>query len=310
MKDLSIVIPVYNVENYLEECLDSIYKLNVNKEIILVNDGSTDNSFEIIKRYKKIYSSETIIVNQKNKGLSGARNSGLDIASGKYVAFVDSDDFILTPQYEKIFNEGLKEELDVVIASHTKYEKGKFLPTVQRNEKIETLGVCKGKFFFEQSIKMKSFKEEVWDDIYKKNFLKENNLKFKEGLLHEDVLFTIQALNLAKKVKYYNEQIYAYRQREGSIMSVSNSKNNEHRMYIINEILKFTNDKNFELKGIKKYLLGIIWKIFLNEKRTNIQILKKLIFYKEKIEIKDYIKIILILIFNDKRKEIRVTEFL
>ena len=91
---LSIVVPIYNVEKYLEECLESIYKLNIKKEIILVNDESPDKSYLIIEKYKKLYPNETVIINQKNKGLSGARNSGLEIAKGKYIAFIDSDDFI------------------------------------------------------------------------------------------------------------------------------------------------------------------------------------------------------------------------
>ena len=94
--ELSIIIPVYNVELYLRKCLDTIYPLQMKKEVILIDDGSQDNSFGIMQEYKDKFPEETIIISQENKGVSAVRNRGLEVALGKYVAFLDSDDFINT----------------------------------------------------------------------------------------------------------------------------------------------------------------------------------------------------------------------
>ncbi|MGL4687379.1 MAG: glycosyltransferase family 2 protein, partial [Fusobacteriaceae bacterium] len=93
--ELSIIVPIYMVEEYLEECLESLYKIEgIEKEIILVNDGSPDNSYLIIEEFKKKYPKETVIIKKKNGGLSSARNLGISVAKGKYISFIDSDDFI------------------------------------------------------------------------------------------------------------------------------------------------------------------------------------------------------------------------
>ena len=97
---ISIIVPIYNVELYLERCLDSIYKIRgVNKEIILVNDGSTDKSLEIARKYALIHEKETILITQENKGVSKARNEGLKVATGDYISFIDSDDYIYHEEF-------------------------------------------------------------------------------------------------------------------------------------------------------------------------------------------------------------------
>lgn len=301
---LSVVIPIYNVEQYLEECLESIYKLNIKKEVILVNDESPDNSYKIIEKYKKLYYEETIVINQKNKGLSGARNSGLKVASGEYIAFIDSDDFIDTKKYEEFFKKGQKEDLDIILGTYIKYKDGKYLERYKRNSNINLLGVITGKEFFEKSIKMNSFREEVWDDVYKREFLLKNDLKFKEGLLHEDTLFSIQALIKARKVKYIDIPFYIYRQREGSIMSMLNYKNYQHKILIINELIELQKNGNIKLEGLYKYLLNILWDIFIRGNYISIELLNKL-FLKEIYSIKTYIKIILMYLGKINCKKIK-----
>lgn len=92
--DLSIIIPIYNVEQFLRDCLETVYNIKINKEVILINDGSTDNSYFIIKEFEERYSDQTIVINQKNQGLAETRNIGLKYAKGEYITFIDSDDFI------------------------------------------------------------------------------------------------------------------------------------------------------------------------------------------------------------------------
>lgn len=304
---LSIVIPIYNVEEYLRECLESIYRLNIKKEIILVNDESKDNSYKIIEEYKNRFPKETIVINQKNKGLSGARNSGLEKAKGEYIAFIDSDDFIRTNEYENFFKKGENKKLDIIIGNHLKYDKNKKIDSFKENKKIDYLGVIDGKSFFEKSIKYNNFKEEVWDDIYNRKFLLENKLKFKEKLLHEDTLFFIQALNKAKKVEYTNTIIYMYRQREGSIMSTQTLRNSQHKIFIIEDLIKAQKEQEIKIKSLNKHLLNMLWGIFIVERKVNIKILNQLSF-KKIYSLKSYIKIIIMYILSFNCESIKSIE--
>lgn len=116
MKELSIIIPVYNVQKYLEDCLLSIYKQSLSLEtfeVITVNDGSTDRSLDILRKYGKIYPN-LIIVSQENKGQSAARNNGLAVASGKYIFFMDSDDFLCLDSLSSLLSKAVEHDLDVL----------------------------------------------------------------------------------------------------------------------------------------------------------------------------------------------------
>lgn len=210
MIDISIVIPVYNVEKYLRKCLDSVYSLNLdNKEVILVNDGSTDTSINILNEFKNKYPNKTKIISQKNQGLSEARNIGIKNSNGKYILFVDSDDFIVPAETEEFINFGLEKKVDILIGNYRKYYNENYIVrrsfySLDRN--LEKEGI----FFIENGLKNKCFDIAVWKNIYRKNFLLENNLFFKKGLLHEDALFTPEAFFYAKKVRCFNKNFYFY----------------------------------------------------------------------------------------------------
>lgn len=293
--DLTIVVPIYNVEEYLEECLESLYKLRINKEVILVNDGSTDNSYLIMKKYKDSNAKETIIINQKNQGLSSARNTGLKIATGEYIAFIDSDDFIDSKKYERMFIEGKSKGLDIIMGNYQRYTSKDNTLVCKKREKLKKLGLVTGKEFFKDSIKSGCFREEVCDDIYKKSFLFQNNLKFKENLLHEDTLFFIQALNKAKKVEYFDIAFYFYRQRSGSITKTLNKRNYEHKLFIINYLIESKRKNQINLEYLNGFLISLLWDIMINYKGVNISILKKILLTKGKYRFRDIIKILAIL---------------
>ena len=214
---------------------------------------------------------------------------------------------LYTKKYEDFFNEGKNKDLDIIIGTYQKYQNGKYLKLCKRNKNINFLGKVTGKEFFEKSIEFDSFREEVWDDIYKREFLIKNNLKFKEQLLHEDTLFFIQALSKAKKVEYINIPFYIYRQREGSIMSILSYKNHQHRIFIIKELIDFQKKENIKLKGLNKYLLNILWSIFRTKNGINIELLTSLLL-KEIYCIKSYIKIIIMYLAVIKCKSIKPIE--
>ena len=219
--ELSLIVPIYNVEEFLRECLDSLYKIKgIEKEIILVNDGTKDNSMDIIREYEAKYPEITVVVDKPNGGLSSARNAGLKIAKGEYISFIDSDDFIDTELFEKFYHEGVKDKLDIIIGNAIYYKDGVVGNELFRSPAVKEGKILTGLEFLDLSFeKPKCFREEVWDDIYRREFLLENNLFFYEGLIHEDSLFTPLAYIKAKKVRFIDAPFYFYRQRVGGIMS-------------------------------------------------------------------------------------------
>ena len=240
---ISIIIPIYNVETYLAECLDSIYKLNIkDMEVILIDDGSTDESYKIARTYAEKYLDKTILIQKENGGLSSVRNFGIHIARKKYIAFIDSDDFIDCEKFEKLLKEGSEKHLDVIAGNLMYYKDGKTGEPLFRSEHIRNCGVVTGTEFFHNSFeKPKCFREEVVASFYKTDFLRKNNLFFTEGILHEDSEFTPKVLLKAEKIEYLDYPFYYYRQRSGSIMSKVTEKSNtslEHICYSLYEDYK------------------------------------------------------------------------
>ena len=224
--DISIIVPIYNVEEYLVECLKSIYKIeNLRYEVILVNDGSKDKSYKIMEDFKALYPNQTVLINKENGGLSSARNAGLRVAKGRYVSFIDSDDFIDTVEFEKFVIEGIKSRVDIAVGNMRYYVPGRIGEPLFRSKLIKEAGTVTGiDFLWTLFQQPKCYREEVVDDIYRRDFLIKNNLFFNEEIVHEDSEFTTLAYLRAKKIKYIDKAFYFYRQREGSIMNKVSEK--------------------------------------------------------------------------------------
>ena len=256
--DLSIIVPIYNVEEYLAECLKSLYKISsLRYEVILVNDGSKDNSYKIMEEFKNLYPNKTIIINKENGGLSSARNAGLRAARGKYISFIDSDDFIDTDEFEKFVIEGIKSRLDIAVGNMRYYVPGRIGEPLFRAKRVKDLDVVTGVDFLWNLFQApKCYREEVVDDIYRRNFLIKNNLFFNEEIVHEDSEFTTLAYLKAKKVKYIDKAFYFYRQREGSIMN----KVSEKSMVSLEKICEklFKECQKLESKNGKEALSSLI----------------------------------------------------
>ncbi|MDO4924791.1 MAG: glycosyltransferase [Turicibacter sp.] len=218
MTKLSIIVPVYNVQDYIEECIQSLLKQTLDDfEIIVVDDGATDDS---IKRISHLKSPKLRIIRRENGGLSAARNTGLKNAKGEFIAFVDSDDYIILPNaYEEMYNLAKKTQSDVVYGNALKYfsDENKFPLNhqIQSNSK-EVL--TSDEFLFEV-LKHKETFAPVWLYLYKRNLLVENMLMFKKGIYHEDEQFTPRVLTKANQVAIYHKVFYFYRQRVGSIVN-------------------------------------------------------------------------------------------
>lgn len=220
---LSIVIPIYNVEKYLRECLESVYSLSFKKEIILVIDGSTDSSLSIAREFADKYVAETLLIIQQNKGLSGARNTGLMNATGKWICFLDSDDYINFHEMEKFYFSIIDQNVDILHGDGIKIESKKITTPVRRRKYIPSKKIMTGQEFVYSLYDQDVYLDYIWLNIYKREFLLNNKLYWKEDIRREeDIVHTIEAFWKAKKVQY--NEIYFYYYRTDNYNSLSHSK--------------------------------------------------------------------------------------
>ncbi len=221
---ISLIVPVYNVKDYVKECIESLCRQTINDmEIIVIDDGSTDES---IAKVKEIKDEKLKIIVKKNGGLSSARNEGIKNAKGKYIAFVDSDDFVcINTAYEDMYNIAVKEGSDIVSGNCIwYYSKEKNYP-LEREVELFSHSPMSSEDFLIASIKSNRIYTPVWLNLYSRKFLVMNNLLFKEGFYHEDEDFSPRAFLRANKVSIYSKDFYVYRQRSNSIMyTLSNKK--------------------------------------------------------------------------------------
>lgn len=212
---ISIIVPIYNVEKYLNRCVESIIRQSyTNLEIILIDDGSTDNCYEICIQYKK-KDKRIKVIHQQNEGLSSARNTGVANAKGDYISFVDSDDWIHPDFIRNLYytmkknNSQIVECLAIPISTYFIDDNNIEFDCLENQE-------FNGEECFNEFIKGKFFKQTVWNKLYKKEVLED--LLFEVGKIHEDEYWTYQVFDKAKKVSYVNYIGYYYFQRNDSIM--------------------------------------------------------------------------------------------
>lgn len=259
---ISIIVPIYNVEQYIEKCLISILEQSYkNLEIILVNDGTKDNSMKVIKHY--LSDSRIKVINKENGGLSSARNRGLEMASGDYIAFIDSDDWIEINKLIKLYEIIEEENLDIIIGN------AEYYPKMEKVHKKNYFGIKNGIELLREMLEKKDYLETVWKCIYRREFLRKNNIKFIEGLLHEDTPFMFECLLKAKRVKYEDIVFYFYRQREGSIVTTRIEKNLLHTLYGLEIILENYRKSEVRYKEINMYILNIYFSISGALKKKN-----------------------------------------
>lgn len=212
-KKISVIVPIYNVEKYLRQCIDSIINQTYkNLEIILVNDGSPDNCGAICDEYSS--KDERIkVIHKKNGGLSDARNVGLEIASGDFISFVDSDDWIDIDTYEIMMNNIIKYNANIAVSNINYVYDEKSKPKYDE----ENIHIFNREEAMNELIHDGLVQAVVWNKIYKKELL--DNMQFKVGKLNEDEFFTYKICARAEKIVYIPNILYQYRQRENSIMS-------------------------------------------------------------------------------------------
>lgn len=268
---ISIVLPIYNVENYLNQCLNTIVgKHEELIEILLVDDGSTDSSGVIADQFANNYKNIKVY-HKLNGGLSDARNYGLNQASGQYVFFLDSDDFVTQDALDIMLSTIADQELDIVLWDADLYdEDGK--KADKNADYYHHMGVmpgfiCSGKEVIEKQIEYRNdYVTTVWLGLYNRKFLLRNNLWFEKGLLHEDEMWSQKVLIAAEHIIYVNHALYCYRLRKNSIMHQANidySKNVSCLIYIFTSLMTYYEWK-IEDDNFKRMLTGNVVKRFLH----------------------------------------------
>lgn len=214
MVKVSVVIPIYNVETYLKDCLDSVLNQSLTDiEIICVNDGSTDNSLNILEEYAENDERMTVI-NQKNAGHAVATNIGMTYATGEYLFLMDSDDIIEYNALELTYEKAKEKEVDFVIFKAINYDdaKGKYYETKSYSMK-EIYNKVRGNVFSYEDIKELIFSMSVtpWSKLYNRKFIVDNNIIFPEGLIFDDNVFFWEVLFNAEKIVFLNEFLFTRR---------------------------------------------------------------------------------------------------
>ncbi len=249
---ISVIVPVYNAEDYVEQCVKSIADNTLKDiEIICVNDGSTDNSLDVLKKLSQ-QDNRIVVVDKKNGGPSETRNAGIELARGEYISFIDSDDYIHEKTYEFLYSEAKKDNLDQIYFSAASFFDGEGIQHKYSafddlyKRRRDYSGLTSGRELFIKMTGNGEFRPSPCMLISKREFIEKNNLRFCNGLLHEDNLFIIQCLSFAERVRYVNANLYFRRVRYDSIMTGSFLIKRIYSYYKIIKILEqFAKDNNF-----------------------------------------------------------------
>lgn len=215
MKDrITIVLPAYNVEDYIDECIQSVLNQTYkNFELIIVDDGSSDHTLAKCKKFSE--DKRIKIISQSNQGVSKARNVGIKNASGKFIAFIDGDDVLGKNYLELLLNNIIMNSADMAIC--------KYVTDIDdlEKQKMETKSKTISKSNLESLIIKEKFQEcYVWNKLFKKSIIKEKNIKFPEGItIWEDIYFIFSYLEQCNKITIINQPLYYYRSRENSAVN-------------------------------------------------------------------------------------------
>lgn len=249
--DISIIIPCYNVEHYIEQCLNSIIKQNIlPKEILCIDDGATDNTANIIKNLSQKHSYVKYI-HQYNQGVSQARNTGLNLSTGKYIQFVDPDDILHPQLLYKFFDLSKKNEIELFYFENENFENSKDI-SFSNNKKDNLISFPSGRDLFINLVENKKYPGASWKYIFLKKIL---TIQF-VGRNHEDHLITLNIL-LSAKVSYYSKHpLYYYRKRANSLTNYKNINKNYVVLYsnVINKCGRYISDKNLPTETKIQYI--------------------------------------------------------
>lgn len=231
MIKVSVIVPAYNVENYIEKCLESLVNQTLEEiEIIVVNDGSTDNTKQKIEEFLAKYPEKIKYLEKENGGLSDARNFGIPYAEGKYIGFVDSDDYVEKDMFEEMYKKAEQENSDMVECD--------FIWEHPDKQKIDT-----GKIYGNKKDALMYARVVAWNKLIKRETLEKANIKFPKGLRYEDTEFFYKLLPSLNKISFVKKPMVHYIQRGNSIVNTQNERVKEI-FEIWENVFKFYKENN------------------------------------------------------------------
>lgn len=252
---VSVIVPVYNMEKYLEECVTSILNQTYPEfELILVDDGSLDSSGAMVDAWGQ-KENRVVVIHERNKGLSGARNTGIDKAQGEYLVFVDSDDYVAPDYIEVLLQTALAADADMAMCGvYALFQddccKASSMPMQARIYTPQT--------YMERFYVNTGFFSVVWNKIYKKRLF--DTVRFFEGRLNEDTIIMPRLIAQVNQVAYVPEPLYFYRQRKGSIMHTAQRKSGiQNLLQIYEDLIQQHEEKNEE------HLCRLAQKVYMNK---------------------------------------------
>ncbi len=261
MPKVSIILPVYNVEKYLDQCFQSLLNQTLKDiEIIAVDDGSSDNSYNILKKYEAL-DSRIKIFSQENKYAGIARNLGLDNAKGEYIGFVDPDDWVKLEMFEKLYKKAIEYDSDIVITQAYSYHEDRWLFKYAKGT-YKFRGIPR--FCFKRNFSPLELKENIFKlpvanylKLYKRSLIEENNIRYPNIKTSEDQEFYVHTTLLAKKIICLNEFLYFYRKKRLGSHSKTRNLNALDAIKIFYGIEDLLNKKNlmetYKIPFLKKY---------------------------------------------------------
>lgn len=262
MAFLSIIVPVYNVRKYLEQCINSLLDQKlVDAEIILVDDGSTDNSGEICDSFANRYPCIKVI-HKENGGLSSARNTGINYATGDYVSFVDSDDW-WNPEISvaNILKRVIAQpDVEMFQYSSLDYYEGQGIFKRKEHDNLKNVRTDSVEHYYQDLLQNGNLEVSAATKIIKRSFLVDNNITFKEGLLSEDNEWILRLLRKLTSVVIIDEPLYICRmRRQGSITNTIGKKNIADLLWIIESSINYHEQNNSSLKSLELNYCSYLW---------------------------------------------------
>lgn len=265
MPKLSIIIPVYNMENYLCKCLDSvIYEDLLDYEIVIVNDGSTDSSPQICEDYAKRYPKLINYVSTPNGGLGAARNVGFENSKGDFIFFLDSDDYLSENAVSEVLNE-LNSHLDILVFD--------FVNVTEDGRVLSITKGCNrsGEFSLEENPEFLFCPPSAWNKIWKRSMYAESGISFPGRVWFEDIYTTPKLYTLASKIGYVEKAWYQYLHRDGSITKNKNPKRNIEIINSIDSVLSYFKENNlFEKYRVQLEYLALYHQVIVSTTRVNL----------------------------------------